>query len=196
MNSLSIAFIVLGYLLGSIPFGLLLTQSAGLGDVRKIGSGSIGATNVLRTGNKKLAAMTLLLDAAKGAAAVMLARGAAGTDAGLWAALGAVIGHLFPIWLKFKGGKGVATAYGVMFAAAWPVGLGSGVIWLAMAAIGRRSSLSSLTAIAAMPVIAYFSRPMAIVYLSLTIAVLVWWRHHENIARLLAGTEPKIGQGK
>src|SRR5579875_963651 len=119
----SAAFILLGYLLGSIPFGLVLTRAAGLGDIRQIGSGNIGATNVLRTGNKKIAAATLLLDAGKGAAAVLIARFAAGNDAALWAGVGAVLGHTFPVWLGFRGGKGVATAYGVLLAAAWPVGI-------------------------------------------------------------------------
>lgn len=189
-----IAFILLGYLLGSIPFGLLLTASAGLGDIRAIGSGNIGATNVLRTGRKGLAAATLLLDALKGTAAVLVALAVAGPEAGLWAGLGAVLGHLFPVWLKFNGGKGVATAFGVLFGVAWPVGLAAGAVWLIMAKLGRMSSLASLTSFALAPVIAFFLADMGVVYLSFTIAVLVYARHHANIRRLLSGTEPRIGQ--
>ena len=192
---LPFAFILLGYLLGSIPFGLVLTQAAGLGDLRAIGSGNIGATNVLRTGNKKLAAATLLLDAMKGAAAVLMAAAAANHEAALWAGLGAVLGHLFPIWLKFKGGKGVATSYGVLIAAAWPVGLAAGGIWLAAAAATRMSSLAALLSFAAAPILAYALADSGVVYLSLTIAVLVWVRHHANIRRILSGTEPRIGRG-
>ena len=192
---LPFAFILLGYLLGSIPFGLVLTQAAGLGDLRAIGSGNIGATNVLRTGNKKLAAATLLLDAMKGAAAVLMAAAAANHEAALWAGLGAVLGHLFPIWLKFKGGKGVATSYGVLIAAAWPVGLAAGGIWLAAAAATRMSSLAALLSFAAAPILAYALADSGVVYLSLTIAVLVWVRHDANIRRILSGTEPRIGRG-
>src|SRR5579885_2807177 len=134
----------LGYLLGSIPFGLLLTRAAGLGDIRRIGSGNIGATNVLRTGNKTLAAATLLLDFAKGAVAVLLAAWFAGHDAIMWAGAGAVLGHDFPVWLRFKGGKGVATSYGALIAAAWPVGICAGAVWLIVAAIARLSSLAGL----------------------------------------------------
>jgi acyl phosphate:glycerol-3-phosphate acyltransferase len=195
---ISFLFIFLGYLLGSIPFGLVLTQAAGLGDIRSIGSGNIGATNVLRTGNKTLAAATLLLDGVKGAAAVMMAHGAlagaAGHDAALWAGLGAVLGHLFPIWLKFKGGKGAATSYGVLIAVAWPVGLLAGAIWIVMAAVGRLSSLATLTSFAVAPILAYALSDSGVVKLSLTIAVLVWVRHHANIRRILSGTEPRIGR--
>ena len=145
---LPFAFILLGYFFGSIPFGLVLTQAAGLGDIRTIGSGSIGATNVLRTGNKKLAAATVFLDGAKGAVAVMLAHGAllgpAGHDAGLWAGLGAVLGHMFPIGLRFKGGKGGATAFGVLLAVAWPVALLAGAVWVAMAAVISGTVTASL----------------------------------------------------
>jgi acyl phosphate:glycerol-3-phosphate acyltransferase len=186
-------FIVLGYLLGSIPFGLLLTQAAGLGDIRAIGSGNIGATNVLRTGNRKLAAATLLLDGGKGAAAVLVALALAGPEAALWAGLGAVLGHLFPVWLGFRGGKGVATGFGVLIAAAWPVGLLAGAVWLAMAATARRSSVAALTSFAAAPVLALLLADRAVALLALTIAVLIIARHHENIHRLLAGTEPRIG---
>jgi glycerol-3-phosphate acyltransferase PlsY len=190
----STLYLVLGYLLGAIPFGLLLTRAAGLGDIRRIGSGNIGATNVLRTGNKKIAAATLLLDALKGLAAVLLAGHLAGPDAGLWAGLGAVLGHLFPVWLGFKGGKGVATGYGVLFAAAWPVALLACLAWLLMAKFGRISSLAALTSFAVAPIAAIFLTGAGVVYLSFTIAVLVYLRHHDNIRRLLAGTEPRIGQ--
>ena len=196
---LPFAFILLGYFFGSIPFGLVLTQAAGLGDIRTIGSGSIGATNVLRTGNKKLAAATVFLDGAKGAVAVMLAHGAllgpAGHDAGLWAGLGAVLGHMFPIWLRFKGGKGVATAFGVLLAVAWPVALLAGAVWVAMAAVFRISSLAALVTCVAAPVFAFYLSDSGVLNLSLTIAVLVWVRHHANIRRILSGTEPRIGRG-
>ncbi len=192
------AFLLLGYIFGSIPFGLVLTHAAGLGDIRSIGSGNIGATNVLRTGNKKIAAATLVLDGAKGAVAIMLAHGVllgpASTEAGLWAGLGAVLGHLFPIWLKFKGGKGVATGLGVLIAVAWPVGLAACATWALVAAVLRRSSLAALLAFAAAPIFAFLLADIAVVYLSLTIAVLVWVRHHDNIRRILAGTEPRIGR--
>lgn len=195
---LPFAFILLGYFFGSIPFGLVLTHAAGLGDIRSVGSGNIGATNVLRTGNKKLAAATLFLDAAKGAVAVMLAHGAllgpAGHEAGLWAGLGAVLGHMFPIWLKFKGGKGMATGLGVLIAVAWPVGLLACATWAIMAAVFRMSSLATLTAVAAAPIFAFWLTDLPVVYLSLTIGVLVWVRHHANIGRIVSGTEPRIGR--
>jgi glycerol-3-phosphate acyltransferase PlsY len=191
---LMLPFIFPGYLFGSIPFGLLLTRWAGLGDIRSIGSGSIGATNVLRTGNKSLAAATLLLDAGKGALAVGLFRFLGPPDAALWAGLGAVVGHLFPVWLGFKGGKGFATALGVLLTAAWPVGIVPCAVWLIVAGIGRMSSLATLAAIAAAPVGALFLADGKIAWLALAIAVLVIARHHENIRRLLAGTEPRIGQ--
>jgi glycerol-3-phosphate acyltransferase PlsY len=191
--------LVLGYLLGSIPFGLLLTHAAGLGDIRAIGSGNIGATNVLRTGRKGLAAATLLLDGVKGAAAVLIGLWLSGHDAALWAGLGAVLGHLFPVWLGFKGGKGAATGYGVLIAAAWPVGLAAGVVWLLVAKTARISSLAALISFAAAPIIAaVFIRfglaDFGVVKLALAIAVLVFIRHHANIRRLLAGTEPHIGR--
>jgi glycerol-3-phosphate acyltransferase PlsY len=191
--------ILLGYLLGSIPFGLLLTRAAGLGDIRAIGSGNIGATNVLRTGRKGLAAATLLLDGLKGAAAVLIGFGLAGHEAALWAGLGAVLGHLFPVWLGFKGGKGVATGYGVLIAAAWPVGLAAGAVWLIVAKTARLSSLAALASFAAAPVIAavlthFGLADFGIVKLALAIAVLIFIRHHANIRRLLAGTEPQIGR--
>jgi len=188
-------FAFYGYLLGSIPFGLLLTRAAGLGDIRAIGSGNIGATNVLRTGRKSLAAATLLLDALKGAIAVLLFGYLGPREVALWAGFGAVLGHMFPVWLGFKGGKGVATALGVLIAAAWPVGLVAGAIWLIVAWLSRFSSLASLVSLAAAPVLAFFLADRGLVYLSLTIAVLVFARHHANIRRLLAGAEPRIGQG-
>ena len=189
-----LAHALLGYLLGSIPFGLILTRCAGLGDIRGIGSGNIGATNVLRTGNKGLAAATLLLDGGKGAAAVLLAAWLGGHDAVLWAGSGAVLGHAFPIWLGFKGGKAVATSYGVLIAAAWPVGLCAGAVWLALAALGRMSSLAALMSFALAPIFAAVLADATVVKLALVIAVLVFARHHANIRRLIAGTEPRIGQ--
>ena len=185
-----------GYLLGSIPFGLLLTRMAGLGDVRKIGSGNIGATNVLRTGHKGLAAVTLLLDAGKGAAAVLLAK-LWGPDMALVAAFGAVVGHLFPVWLAFKGGKGVATTLGALLALSLPLGAASCLLWLAVAGVFRYSSLAALVAVAAAPVIAWFLlADLQMVQLTAALAVLVWLRHHQNIRRLLSGQEPRISRKK
>ncbi|MCB5424702.1 glycerol-3-phosphate 1-O-acyltransferase PlsY [Altererythrobacter sp. CC-YST694] len=190
-----LAAAVLAYLLGSIPFGLLLTRLAGLGDVRQIGSGNIGATNVLRTGNKGLAVLTLLLDLAKGAAAVLLvARLFPGLE-GL-AALGVVLGHCFPVWLKFKGGKGVATTAGVCFGIGWPVGLAYALVWIGMLAVTRISSLGGLSAAVAAPIAAYaFGYPAAFPWL-VAISALVIWLHRANIARLKNGAEPKIGSRK
>jgi glycerol-3-phosphate acyltransferase PlsY len=185
----------LGYLLGSIPFGVVLTRAAGLGDVRQIGSGNIGATNVLRTGNKVLAAATLFLDGAKGTAAVLLAAWLGPKAAMPLAGLAVVLGHVFPVWLAFRGGKGVATGIGVFLAASWPVGLLTCAIWLAVAAAFRRSSLASLTAFAAAPVLALWLASGPVALMALGIAALVFWRHHENISRLVAGTEPRIGAG-
>ena len=190
----AVSFAILGYLLGSIPFGLILTRVAGLGDIRRIGSGNIGATNVLRTGNKGLAAATLLLDGGKGAAAVLIAVWFGGHDAAFWAGGGAVLGHAFPVWLGFKGGKAVATAYGVLIAAAWPVGLCAGAVWLILAAVTRLSSLAALASFAAAPILAAVLADATIVKLALVIAVLVFARHHTNIRRLIAGTVPRIGQ--
>jgi glycerol-3-phosphate acyltransferase PlsY len=184
---------VLGYLLGSIPFGLLLTRVAGLGDIRKIGSGNIGATNVLRTGNKGLAAATLLLDALKGLAAVSIC-GTFGLLAGIGAAVGAVVGHMFPVWLSFRGGKGVATTLGVMWGLSWPVGAITCATWLLLASLFRYSSLAALFGIAIGAVAAWFLTDWHIATAVSAIVPLVWLRHHENIGRLLKGTEPKIGQ--
>jgi glycerol-3-phosphate acyltransferase PlsY len=187
---------LLGYLLGSIPFGLVLTRLAGYGDIRSIGSGNIGATNVLRTGNKPLAAATLVLDSGKGALAALLALAVAGPDAALWAGGGAMLGHSFPVWLGFKGGKGVATALGVLLAVAWPVGIIACLTWLAAAAAFRISSLSALIAIGTAPVWSWFLAGPSAAALALFIAVLVYIRHEANIRRLLKGEEPKIGAKK
>jgi glycerol-3-phosphate acyltransferase PlsY len=188
---------ILGYLLGSIPFGLLLTKTAGVGDIRGIGSGNIGATNVLRTGRKGLAAATLVLDGLKGAAAVLIARAVLyDTDFVLLAGLAAVLGHLFPVWLGFKGGKGVATGLGVLIAVAWPIGLVACGIWLLVAATARFSSLAALAAFASAPCLALIVEDFGVVKLTFTIAVLVFVRHQANIRRLLAGTEPRIGRSK
>jgi glycerol-3-phosphate acyltransferase PlsY len=184
-----------GYLLGSIPFGVVLTRLAGLGDVRKIGSGNIGATNVLRTGNKGLALATLLLDGGKGAAAVLIAR-IWGPDTAVLAGAGALIGHMAPAWLKFRGGKGVATALGMLLAIAWPVGLAACATWLATAALFRYSSLAALVALAASPAYAWWLADPQIMELAGFTAVLVWLRHWQNIARLVSGQEPKIGRKK
>ena len=190
---LLLAPFLLGYLLGSIPFGLLLTRAAGLGDIRKVGSGNIGATNVLRTGRKGLAAATLLLDALKGAAAVLIAA-QVGELAAVGAAAGAVLGHMFPVWLSFKGGKGMATALGVMWGLYWPVGAIACAAWLVFAAISRYSSLATLLSVAVAPIAAWFLTDSRAAILLTLLVPLVWARHHQNIGRLLAGTEPKIGQ--
>lgn len=188
----SIYALLLGYLLGSVPFGLILTNVLGDGNLRQTGSGNIGATNVLRTGNKWLAAATLLLDAAKGFLAVWLAWRLLPYAAPL-AALGAVLGHCFPVWLKFKGGKGVATTLGVALGLAWPVGLAYAGAWLVMLAVTRLSSLSGLAAALAAPLAAWLLGFSALVPVLGAIAVIVIYLHRENIARLRAGTEPKVG---
>ena len=187
---------LLGALLGSIPFGLLLTRAAGLGDVRQIGSGSIGATNVLRTGNKGLAAATLALDALKGLGAVWLAGWLFGPGPDVVAGVAAVIGHCFPPWIGFRGGKGVATAAGVVLALAWPIFLIAGVVWAVVALVWRISSLGALAALAAAVVTSVPLTPGPVGMGVLAIAALVAWRHQANIERLLAGTEPRIGEGK
>ncbi|KQU89933.1 glycerol-3-phosphate acyltransferase [Mesorhizobium sp. Root695] len=184
--------LVFGYLLGSIPFGLLLTRAAGLGDVRKIGSGNIGATNVLRTGNKGLAAATLLLDALKGTAAVLIS-GHFAPDLAIWAGLGAFLGHLFPVWLGFKGGKGVATYLGVLIGLAWQVALIFAVVWLVIAFLFRYSSLAALTAAVIVPIALYVLSTPQIAALFVVMSIIVFIKHRENISRLLAGTEGKIG---
>ena len=185
---------VLGYLLGSIPFGMVLSKAMGLGDLRDIGSGNIGATNVLRTGSKKAAALTLVLDGAKGAVAVLLARAIVGEDAAQIAGLAAFVGHCYPVWLGFKGGKGVATFLGIMLALAWPVGLACCATWAFTAALGRVSSLSALFAAGTSPLwMVMFGQGQAII-LGAILTLLVFWRHRANITRLRAGTEPRIGQ--
>ena len=193
-----------GYLLGSIPFGVIATRLGGAGDVRSIGSGNIGATNVLRTGRKDLALITLLGDGGKGAVAVGLAwlatsGGPKDLQATLTALAGgaAFLGHLFPVWLKFKGGKGVATFFGTLLAAAWPVGLAAAATWLVVALLLRISSLAALVALALAPVYVFLlDRPYPLAAMALFMAVLSYIRHHENIARLLKGQEPRIGGGK
>jgi len=185
---------ILAYLLGSIPFGLLLTRAAGLGDIRNIGSGNIGATNVLRTGNKKLAAATLFLDGFKGYLAVLIARHF-GYPAPLCAGLAALLGHLFPIWLGFKGGKGVATGLGVLLAESFPVGAIACATWLIMAYALRYSSAAALSAFAIAPFAALALGHPHLALLAVLIAALVYWKHSANIARLRAGTEPRIGKG-
>jgi acyl phosphate:glycerol-3-phosphate acyltransferase len=190
--------LALGYVLGSIPFGYLLTRVAGLGDVRAIGSGNIGATNVLRTGHKGLAALTLLLDASKGTAAVLIgyAIGAAGGVAilaSLIAGLGAFLGHLFPVWLEFKGGKGVATYIGVLVGAFWPGAILFCAIWLGMAFMTRYSSLSALVASVATPLALFALGEVPAAILAVLMTALLLWKHRANIRRLAAGEEPKIG---
>ena len=184
-----------GYLLGSIPFGVVLARLAGLGDIRKLGSGNIGATNVLRAGSKLLAALTLLLDGGKGAAAVLIAQ-AYGTDMAVTAAVGAVVGHLFPIWLRLRGGKGVATTLGVLLAIAWPVCVSACLTWLAAALVFRISSLASIVALAASPFYAYWLADAQRVELVAFLAVIVIARHTANIRRLVKGEEPRIKLGK
>ena len=192
-----------GYLLGSIPFGVILTRAAGAGDVRNIGSGNIGATNVLRTGRKDLAIATLVLDAGKGAVALLIARHLFGETGGAIAGGAAFLGHLFPIWLGFKGGKGVATFFGLILAACWPLGLLAAATWLIVAFALRYSSLAALVAAALTPLYALLPlptlglpAPAPILILAVFTAVLIYIRHHENIARLLKGAEPKIGAKK
>ncbi|NMJ39629.1 glycerol-3-phosphate 1-O-acyltransferase PlsY [Roseomonas sp. JC162] len=196
MTDPSIAFalaLVGGYLIGSIPFGLLLTRAAGLGDIRGIGSGNIGATNVLRTGRKGLAIATLLLDALKGVAAVLLARWFLG-DQDLVAGTAAVLGHTMPVWLGFKGGKGGATGLGVCLAAMWPVGLACMAIWLISARVTRISSAATLIGVASAPVLALMLSDTEHALLALLVGILIFWKHEANIRRLIAGTEPRIGQ--
>src|SRR5882724_10517226 len=186
--------LAVGYLLGSIPFGIIITRLAGTQDIRAIGSGSIGATNVLRTGRKGLAAATLIADVLKGMAAVLLASWWCGAECGLIAGLGAFLGHLFPVWLKFKGGKGIATGLGILLAVSWQAAIAVGVIWIVIAAAFRYSSVASLIASAVAPVILWFIGTPSQVLLFLVLGVLAFIMHRGNIARLMNGTEGKIGQ--
>lgn len=187
---------VLAYLLGSVPFGIVITRALGLGDLRKIGSGNIGATNVLRTGNKGAALATLLLDAAKGGVAVALARLVAGEDAAQVAALASFLGHLFPVWLGFKGGKGVATFLGTMLVLDWRVGLAACATWAVTAALTRISSLSALVAAALSSFWLVLFHDGQMLFLTVLLTLLIYWKHWPNLERIKAGTEPKIGQKK
>jgi acyl phosphate:glycerol-3-phosphate acyltransferase len=188
-----IGVLLLGYLLGSVPFGLLLTRLGGAGDLRQIGSGNIGATNVLRTGRKGLAAATLLLDLAKGAAAVLIA-GWLVPGGGLLGGLGAFVGHCYPVWLRFNGGKGVATLMGVVLALHWPSGLVFAVVWLGLLGVLRISSLAGMSAAVSAPVSAAFFGRIELVLLLLALSLIVLWKHRANIDRLMNGTEPRIGR--
>jgi len=185
---------VLGYLIGSIPFGVVVTKVMGLGNLREVGSGNIGATNVLRTGSKLAAIATLLLDGAKGAIVLLCARAFAGEDAAQVAALTAMIGHCYPVWLKFNGGKGVATFLGILLALAWPAGIAACVIWLIAAGLTRMSSMGGLAAAAASGILAVLSGHGTAYLLCTVLTMIVFWRHRANITRIRAGTEPKIGQ--
>jgi len=189
-----ILWTAIGYLLGSIPFGLVIARALGLGDLRKIGSGNIGATNVLRTGNKPAALATLLLDSGKGAIAVLLARWLAGPEAALLAGAAAFLGHLFPVWLGFKGGKGVATFLGTVLALDWRLGLAACAIWLVTALLLRISSLSALIAAALTPFLAIWLDGARMAAVTAFMAVLIFLRHRANIARIIAGSEPRIGR--
>jgi glycerol-3-phosphate acyltransferase PlsY len=184
--------LTLGYLFGSIPFGLLLTRLAGTGDVREIGSGNIGATNVLRTGSRWLAALTLALDCLKATAAILIAQLLFGREMAAFAASGALIGHLYPVWLGFRGGKGVATLLGILLALLWPAALVYAAVWLFLLMTLRISSLAGMTAAATAPIVAY-ALNSSYVPLLLGFALLVLWKHRENILRLRKGTEPRIG---
>jgi len=192
----SILATVLGYLCGSIPFGLLLTRAAGLGDIRAIGSGNIGATNVLRTGNRWLAFFTLVLDAAKAAVPVLIARQLWGEEAAIVAGMAALVGHCFPVWLNFKGGKGVAVFIGSMLALSWPVGVIFCAVWLVIALARKMSSLAALTAAATAPIFAYVVANEYLAAAAAAMAILLFYQHRENINRLMKGTEPKIGSSK
>jgi len=185
---------IAGYLLGAIPFGIVTARVLGLGDLRQIGSGNIGATNVLRTGSKLGAALTLIGDAGKAGAAVLLARALAAEDAAQIAGFAGILGHCDPIWLKFKGGKGVATFFGLLFALAWPIGVAAGATWLATAAIFRFSSLAALLTAVMTPLWIILMGFNSLFLLSLCLAGVIYWRHRENIIRLIRGQESKIGQ--
>ncbi len=191
-----IAAALAGYLLGSIPFGLVFTRMAGLGDIRSVGSGNIGATNVLRTGNRWIALATLVADAAKGAVAVLIARYVAGDTIAVIAGAGAFVGHIFPVWLRFKGGKGVATFLGLMLALHFLVGLACCATWLVVAAITRYSSLSALVAAVMAPVYLWLFAQWVAIPFTIGFVVLIFIRHRDNIRRLMAGEEPKIGAKK
>jgi len=185
---------LLGYVIGSVPFGLLLTRAMGLGNLRSIGSGNIGATNVLRTGNKGAAALTLLLDGGKGAVAVLLARAMAGEDAAQLAGLMAFVGHCFPVWLKFRGGKGVATFLGIFLGLAWPVGVACCLTWLVAAVVTRISSMAAIYMAALSTIWTLFMGYSDMLVLGIILTLFIFFRHAANIRRLRAGTEPKIGQ--
>lgn len=189
-----ILWAVIGYLMGSVPYGMVLARVMGLGNLRDIGSGNIGATNVLRTGNKTAAALTLVLDAAKGAVAVLLARALAAEDAALLAALAAMLGHCYPVWLKFRGGKGVATFLGIMLALAWPVGLACCLAWLVAAATTRISSMGALAAASSSTIFMVVLGYGYMLVLGIVLTILLFLRHRANIIRIKAGTEPRIGQ--
>jgi len=194
--SLLILTAVLAYLLGSVPFGLVITRALGLGDLRQIGSGNIGATNVLRTGNKGAALATLVLDAAKGGVAVLVARWCLAEDAAQLAGLSAFLGHLYPVWLRFRGGKGVATFLGTLIALSWPVGLAACGTWLVTALVTRTSSIAALCAAATSSLWLFWFGEGQLLVLVFVLTVLVYLRHAENLRRIKAGTEPKIGQKK
>jgi glycerol-3-phosphate acyltransferase PlsY len=185
---------LLGYLLGSVPFGVIVARVMGLGNLREIGSGNIGATNVLRTGSKPAAAATLILDAAKGATALLLARAITAEDAAQLAALAAMIGHCYPVWLKFSGGKGISTFLGILLALAWPVGLAACLAWIVGAGLSRMSSMGGLVAAAASSILVMVMGYGGGYVLCVALTVIVMWRHRANISRIRAGTEPKIGQ--
>jgi len=187
--------LLLGYLLGSIPFGVLLTRLAGAGDLRSVGSGNIGATNVLRTGRKGLAALTLVLDGAKGAVAVLVVAAIWPGNEGL-AAVGALLGHLYPVWLRFKGGKGVATFFGIMIALHWESSIAYAVVWLGALALTRYSSVAGMSAALLAPVAAAALGRFDLTLLYLAFGLLIFWKHRANLERLLAGTEPRVGSGK
>jgi len=194
-STLSVLVLAGAYLIGSIPFGLLLTRASGAGDLRAIGSGNIGATNVLRTGRKGLAALTLLLDMGKGAAAVLVA-GAIAPEYAALGATGAFFGHLYPLWLRFRGGKGVATMLGVALALYWPCGLAFAAIWLIGVLVTRYSSVGGMAGAFAAPVTAAIAGRFGITLLLLAFALMVLWKHRGNLERLLAGTEPRVGANR
>ena len=194
MTAFAIIAFLIGYLLGAIPFGLIVTRLAGKGDIREIGSGNIGATNVLRTGSKKLAALTLLLDAAKGSVAVVAAAWAFGMSTIPYAATGALLGHLYPVWLRFKGGKGVATLLGILIPILPFAALIYALVWLGLLLVARISSLAGMIAAASAPLTAYLVGRIDLFPMLLGFALLVIWKHRANIARLRSGTEPRVGQ--